>query len=125
MSNRPARRTSALSGSSSVQPATKAAEPPAKKPAKAAAAQAAPTVTPPAQTQATPATDTPTIKVGFYQSRDDNERMRGAVFMTMAKAGHTSISDFISQAVKEKVERLEAEHNGGQEFGRISTRSKR
>lgn len=57
-----------------------------------------------------------TPKTSFYQDPDDGMRMRGAFLATKYVEGHDNLSEFINEAVMEKVQALEEKHNGGQPF---------
>jgi len=69
-----------------------------------------------AAAKATPKTKYPP-KVSFYQDPADTDRMRAAILHTMAVENYRNLSQFVDEAVREKVERLEAKYNGGQPFG--------
>lgn len=136
--NRPAPRKSSLTGSSPIAP-----------PAPAAAEPAAPAAAAPATTQAGRLTGPPADavigkpgrgkstakpaatkgegkkyphKVSFYQDAADTARIRGAILHTQVSEGSRSLSQFIDQAVMEKVEALEAKYNGGEPFPAIGAR---
>lgn len=90
----PERRKSALSGMSPVAP------PPV---------QSTPAPAPVAAPVAKERT-----KTSFYQDVEERDRMRAAFVHTSLAEGTSSLSEFISRAVMREVERLEAEHNGGE-----------
>nr|WP_181716208.1 hypothetical protein [Cryobacterium sp.]QJS06010.1 hypothetical protein [Cryobacterium sp.] len=129
--NRPAPRKSSLTGSSPIAPPAPAAAEPA---APAAAAPAAAEVKQPAP--ATKAKSTPAAKpaaatdgkkkyppkVSFYQDPEDTGRVRGAILHTQVAEGSRSLSQFIAEAVMEKVEALEAKYNNGEPFPAIGAR---
>jgi hypothetical protein len=60
--------------------------------------------------------------VSFYQDAADTARVRGAILHTQAAEGSRSLSQFINDAVMEKVEALEAKYNGGDPFPAIGAR---
>lgn len=101
--NRPAPRKSSLTGSSPIAPPAPAA-PPAAKPATTDEGKKYP------------------HKVSFYQDAADTARIRGAILHTQVNEGSRSLSQFIDQAVMEKVEVLEAKYNGGKPFPAIGAR---
>ena len=135
MSSRPAPRRSSLTGSSPITPpppaAAEAPAPPLEDAAPTlppAAAQSAPSPVAPAPPRKTAS---PAIKqegkkyphkVSFYQDPDDTARVRGAILHTQVSEGTRSLSQFISQAVMDKVEELEAKYNNGEPFGPIGAR---
>ena len=97
---------------------TPAVEPAA--PAPAAAPAAAPKTERPSTSPTTAKTQTKPKylpKVSFYQDPADTDRMRAAILHTMAVENYRNLSQFVDEAVREKVERLEAKYNGGQPFG--------
>ncbi|NYI72717.1 hypothetical protein GGQ54_003331 [Naumannella cuiyingiana] len=102
MSARPAPKRSRLAGNSPVAPAP--AEAPAEQPAPAAPAK-----------KSRP-------KVSFYQDPDDTARVRAAILHTMTTEGSRGLSQFIHDAVMEKVEQLEARYNGGEPFPPVGPR---
>ncbi|MFI8634274.1 hypothetical protein ACIGEP_16955 [Microbacterium sp. NPDC077663] len=55
-------------------------------------------------------------KITIYQHPDDSARMRGAIVAYMRNVGMTNLSKFANEAIMEKVERLEADYNGGKPF---------
>lgn|GEM_PF-3962246 len=63
----------------------------------------------------------------FHLSRQVLERARAAAYWLSrtADTGPTTISELVERAVRQEVERLEAEHNGGEPFpavvGRMRT----
>jgi hypothetical protein len=59
-------------------------------------------------------------KVAFYIDRELDARMRAAMLHTMAVEGHRSLSEFLSRAVLYETVRLEARHNDGDQFTRMS-----
>ncbi|MGW9114504.1 ParB family protein [Microbacterium sp. NPDC055683] len=61
-------------------------------------------------------------KVSFYQDRADTDRVRGAILHTMATERYRNLSQFINEAVMEKVERLEKKYNGGNPFPPVTAR---
>ncbi len=134
MSGRPAPRRSSLTGSSPIAPPTPAA---AEPPAPAAVAEPAPEVAQPvpSRTPATTPRRAPAAKpaanpdgrkyppkVSFYQHPDDTARVRAAFLHTQVSEGARSLSQFIDQAVMEKVEALEAKYNNGEPFPAIGAR---
>lgn len=111
--NRPAPRRSSLTGSSPVTP------PP---PAESETTQPeAPTPVAAARSSSTSPTKAGTTKyppkVSFYQDPADTARMRAAIIKTMANERFRNLSQFVNEAVMEKVEHLEQKYNGGQPFG--------
>jgi|SRR5690625_478854 len=101
---RPAPRKSALAGSSPVAPpATSTPETPEPTAAK-----------PPARSEKRTTKYAP--KVSFYQDREDTDRVRGAILHTMHLEGSRTLSEFIHNAVMEKVEELETKYNDGKPF---------
>jgi len=120
--SRPARRPSALSASSPFDPP---AAPESPQEARAAAtAPAAPAAPPQAvtapqtgakQRKATDAKGKPK-KVTIYQDEEDSARMRGALVGKIPYEGFTTLSKFVQDAIREKVERLEQQYNGGKPF---------
>lgn len=131
MSTRPAPRKSSLAGSSPVAPPAEPApaqrtpeiEQPAPRPEPQPAAATPPEATAArsSSTSTKKATKYPP-KVSFYQNREDTDRVRGAILHTMASEGARSLSQFIHQAVMEKVEALEAKYNGGRPFPPVGAR---
>ena len=100
---RPTPRKSALAGSSPVAPpATSTPETPE------------PTAKPPARSEKRTTKYAP--KVSFYQDREDTDRVRGAILHTMHLEGSRTLSEFIHNAVMEKVEELETKYNDGKPF---------
>ena len=61
-------------------------------------------------------------KVSFYQDPADTDRMRAALLHTMATENYRNLSQFINEAVMEKVDRLEKAYNGGKPFGAVGAR---
>lgn len=59
-------------------------------------------------------------KVAFYIDRELDARMRATMLHTMAVEGHRSLSEFLSRAVLYETARLEARHNDGDQFTRMS-----
>lgn len=119
--SRPARRPSALAGSSTFDHPV-AAETPQDTPAAplspegraadphgATAAQGAPESKRPAAKQ------TPK-KLTIYQESADTDRMRGAMVATIPYEGFKTLSRFAQEAIMEKVERLEQQYNHGEPF---------
>lgn len=91
------RRKSSLSGASPVapaQPATPVVEQPAR-PRRASQSK---------------------HKLSIYQDPEDTARLRAAYRQTLAASTDRSFSDFINRVLMAEVERLEAQHNGGQPF---------
>lgn len=99
----PARRRSSLSGTSPVAPVQPAAEP-------VVVAPAQPTEQPARPRRASQSKH----KLSIYQDPEDTARLRAAYRHTFAAS--RSFSDFIGGILMAEVERLEAEHNGGQPF---------
>lgn len=98
-----------------VEPAAPAPETaPAGAPAAAPKTERPSTSTTTAKTQTKPKYPP---KVSFYQDPADTDRMRAAILHTMAVENYRNLSQFVDEAVREKVERLEAKYNGGQPFG--------
>lgn len=119
MSNRPTPRRSSLVGSSPVTPPAAPSAPEAEQPTASSEPQPAAA---PRSTPTKKATKYPP-KVSFYQAREDTDRVRGAILHTMAsEEGARSLSQFIHQAVMEKVEALEAKYNGGRPFPPVGAR---
>ncbi|QHC65065.1 hypothetical protein GSU69_19620 (plasmid) [Rathayibacter festucae] len=126
--NRPAPRKSSLAGANPITPPQNAtAEPAAKPPApQDSPAQSAPPA--PAIEQQEMPTAKPTTKpkyppkVSFYQDPVDTSRVRGAIRHTQVQEGTRTLSQFINDAVMEKVARLEAQYNGGQPFPSVGAR---
>ncbi len=115
---RPAPRKSSLTGSSPITP------PPATRSEVAAPIEAP---RPSAEdTTPRPASVPPRgkypPKVSFYQNSQDTGRMRGALLHTQVSEGTRSLSQFIHEAVMEKVTALEAKYNGGEPFPAIGAR---
>lgn len=106
----PARRKSSLSGTSPVAPA----QPPAVQSA------AQPLDEPPAAAADGPArprrASQSKHKLSIYQDPEDTARLRAAYRQTLAASSDRSFSDFINRVLMTEVQRLEAEHNGGQPF---------
>jgi len=113
MSTRPAPRKSSLTGSSPIAPPVPAAAEPA-----APAAAAPPAAKPAAAGEGKKYPH----KVSFYQDAADTARIRGAILHTQVSEGSRSLSQFIDQAVMEKVAALEAKYNGGEPFPAIGAR---
>ncbi len=61
-------------------------------------------------------------KVSFYQDPADTDRMRAALLHTMATENYRNLSQFVSEAVMEKVARLEKAYNNGEPFGSVGAR---
>ncbi|MBS1673121.1 MAG: hypothetical protein JSS74_04070 [Actinobacteria bacterium] len=61
-------------------------------------------------------------KVSFYQDPADTDRMRAALLHTMATENYRNLSQFVNEAVMEKVARLEKTYNGGNPFGAVGAR---
>lgn len=122
MSARPAPRRSSLAGSSPIAPPA-APEPAAEQRTRAAAAPA-----PAAQTDAAPAEKPAPAKpkyppkTSFYQDTEDADRMRAAIFYTLTTEGKRTLSEFINDAVKTEVERLERKYNDGKPFPPVKAR---
>lgn len=55
-------------------------------------------------------------KVSFYQDREDTDRVRGTILHTMHREKSRTLSEFIHNAVMEKVEELERKYNDGKPF---------
>ena len=55
-------------------------------------------------------------KVSFYQDPEDTDRVRGAILHTMHLENSRTLSDFIHNAVMEKVEELENKYNNRKPF---------
>ncbi|PPG61978.1 hypothetical protein C5C69_06600 [Rathayibacter sp. AY1C7] len=130
--NRPAPRKSSLAGANPITPpqiaaAEPAAEPPAPQDSPARAAPPAPAIEQ-QETLAAKPTTKPTTKpkyppkVSFYQDPVDTSRVRGAIRHTQVQEGTRTLSQFINDAVMEKVARLEAQYNGGQPFASVGAR---
>ena len=77
---------------------------------------AAPTAVEQQAAPAAPVKKGKTPKTSFYQGHDDGMRMRGAFLATKYEEGHENLSEFINEAVMDKVRALEEKHNGGQPF---------
>lgn len=124
--NRPAPRRSSLAGSSPVAPPPVEAEPaPEEAPALIQAEPAAAAPQPGTSTAAavkTPAKTKYPPKVSFYQDPADTDRMRAALLHTMATENYRNLSQFVSEAVMEKVARLEKAYNNGEPFGSVGAR---
>lgn len=73
------------------------------------------TLTPRAKTTPTKTKYPP--KVSFYQDPADTARMRAAIIHTMASEQFRNLSQFVDEAVMEKVARLEKKYNDGHPFG--------
>lgn len=123
--NRPSPRKSSLTGSSPIVP------PVSPMPAVAAApetavfehAQPAAAKVEPNSSSTKPVTKSKyPPKVSFYQDPQDTARVRGAILHTQVAEGSRSLSQFIHQAVMDKVETLEAKYNNGQPFPAIGAR---
>lgn len=118
MSARPAPRKSSLTGSSPIAPPAPAAaevEQPAPVPKVKSTPAAKPAATVDGKKKYPP-------KVSFYQDPDDTSRVRGAILHTQVAEGSRSLSQFIAEAVMEKVEALEAKYNDGKPFPAIGAR---
>lgn len=126
--NRPAPRKSSLAGSNPITPpqiaaAELAAKPPAPQGSSAMSASPAPAI----EQQETPAAKPRTKpkyppKVSFYQDPADTSRVRGAIRYTQVQEGTRTLSQFINNAVMEKVAKLEAQYNEGQPFPSVGAR---
>lgn len=115
--SRPAPRKSSLAGSNPVAPPAEPATPePA--PAPAAAAPAEPGATPKPSSDKTKYRH----KVSFYQDPDDTARVRGAILHTQVTEGARGLSQFVNDAVMEKVAQLEAKYNDGEPFPAVGAR---
>ncbi len=117
--NRPAPRKSSLSSASPFDHPT-APEAPQEAPA-AAPASTAPAPTARAATEPLSGAEKgekpgKPPKITIYQHPDDSARMRGAIVAYMRNVGMTNLSKFANEAIMEKVERLEAQYNGGEPF---------
>lgn len=131
--SRPAPRRSSLTGSSPITPpAPAAAEVPAP-PLEDAEPTSQPAAPPRGRKSGQGETVTPSgvvvqqgkkfpHKVSFYQDAEDTARVRGAILHTQVSEGTRSLSQFISQAVMDKVEELEAKYNNGEPFPPIGAR---
>ena len=101
-----------------AQPAAPEApqEAPAAAPASTAPAPAAKSVTEPLSAAEKGEKPGKPPKITIYQHPDDSARMRGAIVAYMRNVGMTNLSKFANEAIMEKVERLEAQYNGGEPF---------
>lgn len=128
MSTRPTPRKSSLTGSSPIAPPTPAPAEPAAATAQPAAEGEQPAPSPKATSKpaAKPADAAAAKKyphkVSFYQDAADTARIRGAILHTQVTEGSRSLSQFIDQAVMEKVAALEAKYNDGKPFPAIGAR---
>ncbi|CAM3339390.1 MULTISPECIES: ParB family protein [Micrococcales] len=117
--NRPAPRKSSLSSASPFDHPTApeaSQEAPAAAPASTAPAPAAKSVTEPLSAAEKGEKPGKPPKITIYQHPDDSARMRGAIVAYMRNVGMTNLSKFANEAIMEKVERLEAQYNGGEPF---------
>ncbi len=117
--NRPAPRKSSLSSASPFDHPTApeaAQEAPAAAPASTAPAPAAKAATEPLSSAEKGEKPGKPPKITIYQHPDDSARMRGAIVAYMRNVGMTNLSKFANEAIMEKVERLEAQYNGGEPF---------
>ena len=117
--NRPAPRKSSLSSASPFDHPTAPEAPqeaPAAAPASTATAPAAKSATEPLSAAEKGEKSGKLSKITIYQHPDDSARMRGAIVAYMRNVGMTNLSKFANEAIMEKVERLEAQYNGGQPF---------
>lgn len=103
--SRPAPRKSSLAGSSPVAPP---AEPATPEPARATSSSSDKTKY--------------RHKVSFYQDPDDTARVRGAILHTQVSEGARGLSQFVNDAVMEKVAQLEAKYNNGEPFPAVGAR---
>jgi len=121
--SRPVPRKSSLAGSSPVAPP---AEPATPEPAPAPAAEApVETSVKPKPARATSSSSDKTKyrhKVSFYQDPDDTARVRGAILHTQVSEGARGLSQFVNDAVMEKVAQLEAKYNNGEPFRAVGAR---
>lgn len=111
--NRPEPRKSSLAGSNPVAPRTDEPQQVETPPAPSATQRPARDTAP---NEGVSTTKYPP-KVSFYQDPADTNRMRAAILHTMALENYRNLSQFVDEAVREKVERLEKKYNGGQPFG--------
>ncbi|MDN5803018.1 MAG: hypothetical protein L0H26_00265 [Microlunatus sp.] len=103
----PTRRRSSLTGASPVAPPERGPEPTPE----------APQGERPAEQPARPRRASQSKhKLSIYQDPDDTARLRAAYRHTLAASTDRSFSDFINRVLMAEVERLEAQHNGGQPF---------
>ncbi len=117
--NRPAPRKSSLSSASPFDHPTApeaAQEAPAVAPASTTPAPAAKSATEPLSAAEKGEKPGKPPKITIYQHPDDSARMRGAIVAYMRNVGMTNLSKFANEAIMEKVERLEAQYNGGKPF---------
>ena len=117
--NRPAPRKSSLSSASPFDHPTAPEAPqeaPAAAPASTTPAPAAKSATEPLSAAETGEKPGKPPKITIYQHPDDSARMRGAIVAYMRNVGMTNLSKFANEAIMEKVERLEAQYNGGEPF---------
>lgn len=136
MNARPQRRTSALAAQSPLAPPAPLPVPAAKeekdtaRATKATASETSPTTKrsrAPRQTGVTsPDEGAKRIRIGPYVTEGIAERVRGAYQFGYLREGRGSFTDFLTEAIIEKVEKLEATFNGGDHFtgaGRGVTKS--